>query len=358
MSDFLSQDQIDNLLEKQEEGAFDVKDVEQENNKPAKDPSPDYNALMAAFELFNKQGGTVISKVLNRDIKFSLSKCESANKESLQSAVSAPVLAITLPLEGAIKGVFYFLIATKDVAILSDIMMMGDGSAEYTEDHKDAIGELFNQIMGSFATSLGERCGETVSAGTIEVKEFDFSEPSIQLDDTDMVIENVNIAELGNKSMGIVIPNELSTQLMSEFKESKELETTDSEGSVGLSEPEVEDLSQVSTDLEDTGGGGDAFQEAALTETSVPTPKENVDMLLDVEMAVSIEIGKTDLSIKRILELAPGSIIELDRMAGEPVDLMVNNKVVAKGEVVVVDENFGIRIVSLVSPEERIKSLR
>jgi flagellar motor switch protein FliN/FliY len=69
-------------------------------------------------------------------------------------------------------------------------------------------------------------------------------------------------------------------------------------------------------------------------------------------------LGRTNLSIKRVLELAPGSIVELDRMAGEPVDLLVNDKVVAKGEVVVVDENFGIRIVSLVSAEDRIKSLR
>jgi flagellar motor switch protein FliN/FliY len=64
------------------------------------------------------------------------------------------------------------------------------------------------------------------------------------------------------------------------------------------------------------------------------------------------------LSIKKILELAPGSIVELDKMAGEPVDLLVNNKVVAKGEVVVIDENFGIRIVSLIPAEDRIKSLR
>ena len=81
-------------------------------------------------------------------------------------------------------------------------------------------------------------------------------------------------------------------------------------------------------------------------------------MLLDVDLDVSIELGSSMLSIKRILELAPGSIVELDRMAGEPVDLLVNNKVVAKGEVVVIDENFGIRIVSLVSPQERIRSLR
>lgn len=107
-------------------------------------------------------------------------------------------------------------------------------------------------------------------------------------------------------------------------------------------------------------GGESSFTEAPLSGETIRTsaPRENVDMLLDIELDVSIELGRTNLSIKRILEMGPGSIVELDRMAGEPVDLLVNNKVVAKGEVVVVDENFGIRIVSLVSPEERIKSLR
>jgi len=79
---------------------------------------------------------------------------------------------------------------------------------------------------------------------------------------------------------------------------------------------------------------------------------------LDVELEVTIELGKTNIAIKKVLDLAPGALVELERFAGEPVDLLVNNKVVAKGEVVVIDENFGVRIISLVSPEERIRSLK
>jgi flagellar motor switch protein FliN/FliY len=102
----------------------------------------------------------------------------------------------------------------------------------------------------------------------------------------------------------------------------------------------------------DLGGGGGGSS----PKVSAPGG-ESVNMLLDVDLDVSIELGRANLSIKRVLELAPGAVVELDKMAGEPVDLLVNNKVVAKGEVVVVDENFGIRIVSLVSPEDRIRSL-
>jgi flagellar motor switch protein FliN len=83
----------------------------------------------------------------------------------------------------------------------------------------------------------------------------------------------------------------------------------------------------------------------------------NIDLLLDVKMPVAIELGRTELPIAELLTLGPGSVIELNKLAGEPVDLLVNNKIIARGEVVVVDENFGVRVTSLLSPEERIKSL-
>jgi flagellar motor switch protein FliN/FliY len=83
----------------------------------------------------------------------------------------------------------------------------------------------------------------------------------------------------------------------------------------------------------------------------------NIEILMDVKLPVAIELGRTQLSVNDILDLAPGSVVELNKLAGEPVDLLVNNKVVARGEVVVVDENFGLRVTSLISPEDRIKSL-
>lgn len=83
----------------------------------------------------------------------------------------------------------------------------------------------------------------------------------------------------------------------------------------------------------------------------------NLELLLDVNLPISIELGRTTMKIKDILSLGPGAVVELKKLAGEPVDLLVNNKVVARGEVVVVDENFGLRITSLLSPEERLRSL-
>ena len=83
----------------------------------------------------------------------------------------------------------------------------------------------------------------------------------------------------------------------------------------------------------------------------------SIDMLMDVSLDVTIELGRTTMTIKDILSLGVGSVIELDKMAGEPVDVLVNNKLIAKGEVEVIEENFGVRITSIVSAQERVKDL-
>ena len=84
----------------------------------------------------------------------------------------------------------------------------------------------------------------------------------------------------------------------------------------------------------------------------------NIDRLVDVSLNLSVELGRKNMKIKEILNLGPGKIIELDKLAGEPVDLLINGKLLAKGEVVVVDENFGVRITELVDPIDRIKMLK
>ncbi len=88
------------------------------------------------------------------------------------------------------------------------------------------------------------------------------------------------------------------------------------------------------------------------------TESKNLDMLLDIPLQVTVELGRTRRSVKEILELSAGSIIELDKLAGEPVDILVNNRLIAKGEVVVIDENFGVRVTDIISQSDRIKKLR
>jgi len=98
---------------------------------------------------------------------------------------------------------------------------------------------------------------------------------------------------------------------------------------------------------------------------SSPRPNENVslegpnlDVILDIPVNISMEVGSTEINIRNLLQLNQGSVIELDRLAGEPLDVLVNGTLIAHGEVVVVNEKFGIRLTDVISPSERIKKLR
>ncbi len=94
-----------------------------------------------------------------------------------------------------------------------------------------------------------------------------------------------------------------------------------------------------------------------LQQTAGNTETRNIELLLDVNLPISIELGRTKMAISDILSLGPGSVVELNKLAGEPVDLLVNGRIVARGEVVVIDENFGVRITQLLTTEERLKVL-
>jgi len=99
-------------------------------------------------------------------------------------------------------------------------------------------------------------------------------------------------------------------------------------------------------------------QFAPLKQTMLNVSDSNIGMIMDVPLQVTVELGRTRKLIREILELAPGSVVELDKLAGEPVDILVNGKIVAKGEVVVIDENFGVRITGIVSMQERASTLQ
>ena len=108
--------------------------------------------------------------------------------------------------------------------------------------------------------------------------------------------------------------------------------------------------------------GDDGFQQVAakqLNDSSNPSSGEvKLDVILDIPVTIAMEIGRTQLSIRNLLQLNQGSVVELDRLAGEPMDVLVNGTLVAHGEVVVVNDKFGIRLTDVISPADRIKNLR
>jgi flagellar motor switch protein FliN/FliY len=337
MSEILSQDQIDQLLSA---GGFGSEPSGPSGAGDAMSDGERYQSLEKSVELYCRQASAVLGMVFSKTVKMECETCGKADIGTIKTAINDNHLSVALPFGVGLSGEIYFIVNKKDAAALADLMMMGEGNVDYSPEHNDALTELSNQIMSSFSLSLTSECGTQVSSSPSSIASWTLDNLPAPADQFDMAIVKTVIENRPEFSIVLLFPADMTSQLV-EKKPADEVGMPDS--GVGM----------------DADFGSDQFQTGSSQQSNfTPAQKKTIEMLLDVDLDVSIQLGETTLSIKRILELAPGSIVELDRMAGEPVDLLVNNKPVAKGEVVVIDESFGIRILSLVSPEERIKSLR
>ncbi len=126
------------------------------------------------------------------------------------------------------------------------------------------------------------------------------------------------------------------------------------EQQVETPEPEPNVELQVVSSAQKAGSSVQTARFAPLPNMQSPSGQGSMDLLFDVQLQLSVELGRTSIPVKEILQLGPGSIVELDKLAGEPVDILVNGKLIARGEVVVVDENFGVRVTEVASQAERL----
>lgn len=231
----------------------------------------------------------------------------------------------------------------------------GDERRDIMEPGQDvkaeAGAECYDEISGkSAAVDSGASSGESVqdvfTAEDLEqfdvdtqkiIQELDFLFITPESDEGDMAPE----AAEGYNSEGVVD----AAGLLSHEDIDKALgdmgDQPADDGSFNMEGPEISQA--------------DVRQLSASSDEKEPA---NIELLMDVDLPVSIELGRTKMKISDILALDPGAIVELDKLVGEPVDLLVNQKCVARGEVVVVEESFGLRITQLVSPEERLKRLQ
>jgi flagellar motor switch protein FliN/FliY len=290
------------------------------------DPGP----LRPEVEVILEQAAAVLGTLLNRHASLAVRDIRAADAGALVQDLDDQGLIVRLAFDHGLPGELCLLVRKETAARLSGLMMGGDGNAAYKDEDSDALNEFGNQFMGALCTVLGGRLGTTVSPAQAQTSAFDIS--PFDLDGAALVDADLSLEGAPDSLFRLLMSPELAAKLAGGA----------SGGSQKDEENPLANLGSFDTSL------------ARNIEESPP----NIQMLLDINLNVTIELGRTRLSIRKILELGPGSIIELDRLAGEPVDLLVNDKVVAKGEVVVVDEYFGIRIISLVSPEERIKHLK
>lgn len=144
------------------------------------------------------------------------------------------------------------------------------------------------------------------------------------------------------------------------MKEQADAETSDAAGTE--EDPWAAAMDEQETSEEINGKAGQETQPAVVDELPAPTlqsqnPDVNINAILDVPLTIGLEVGKTEISIRNLLKLNEGSVVELDRLAGDPLDVTVNGTLIAHGEVVVVNDKFGIRLTDIISPAERIRNL-
>jgi flagellar motor switch protein FliN/FliY len=281
---------------------------------------------------FSLRAGEVLSSTLNREVKVELLEVLPFDFKKIKGDFPQNTVYIKVPFKTGFEGQNLIVLSSQGAAHLADLMLMGEGTSEFDPDeHLDAVQELFDKVMTDFGSKISPNFDRTVEykkckATAIELSPSDFQE-------NNWVLIRFQI-DAGEKiDMSRLVTWAAAQEYLSEEEESA-----------------------MDDGVDDFFGGEESDASYAEDEVNGKQPQE-LQMLLDIDLPVTIELGRTHMMIKDILKLGPGSIVELDKLSGEPVDLYVNNKKFAQGEVVVIDENFGVRLTEIVQVDERLQSL-
>jgi flagellar motor switch protein FliN/FliY len=306
------------------------------------------------------------------------------------------IIGVSVNYTAGLTGANVLFLSERDVRVITDLMMGGSGDPreeELSEFHLSAIAEAMNQMVGSSSTSMSQMFAKKVDISPPQAMQaqndmekleelFSNDEFLVKISFRIQVLDNIIDSEL-MQIIPMHLAKELVHNLLDQAMTGDDIMPESSDTQQSLEKTETEQLMMPSAD----SGSSIAQNTASVANsnfTSQPSmrtqprvekarnveaqniefpnfervpvayPKENMNVLMDVPLEVSVELGRSHKRIKEILELGPGSIIELNKLVGEPVDILVNGKFIAKGEVVVIDENFGVRITDIISSENRI----
>lgn len=318
---------------------------------------------------------TTLSTLLNNKVTITTPMVSYVTINEISAQYDRPCVFIHISYIEGIDGNNVLILKEQDVKIITDLMMGGDGSnteGELTELHLSAISEAMNQMMGSAATSLS----------SMLEKKVDISPPSASLVDLNDSIDDAAVSsflsgELVQVSFDMKIGDLVDSQIMQlyPFEFARELyRKFIGDAGIGEASPAAPTPQPAAEAPVPTPAPAPQPVQQPMPEQPMQQPymmpvqnvnvqpaqfqpfnagvsplmqQENIDLIMDVPLEVTVELGRSNKSIKEILDFSPGTIIELNKLAGEPVDVLVNGKFVAKGEVVVIEENFGIRITEI-----------
>jgi len=389
--DILSQEEIELLLKGAASAEGNEEPVEEDDIPLLEEflSSIETDTLGEIGNISIGSSATALSALLNQKVEITTPNISVIHRNTLEKEFQEPYVAVQVKYTIGFVGSNLFVINTRDAAIIANLMLGGDGTVdevELDEIHLSAVQEAMNQMMGSAATSMSTIFKKKVdiSPPSIGLLDFKIGEGTNKFPEDEYLIKvsfRIRVGELIDSSIMQVLPINFGKELVSDLFEVNDPKIEEKES---VTAPQVSEMSQTSqtvpnnevlrevvstppTNGNQTIGGthqviNQTVQPAAFSQLqpmSIPDNEaRNLNMLYDIPLNVTVELGRTKRSVKEILELTTGSIIELDKLAGEPVDILVNNKLIAKGEVVVIDENFGVRLTDIVSKSDRINQLK
>jgi flagellar motor switch protein FliN/FliY len=328
---------------------------------------------------------TALSTIINKMVNITTPKVSLASLNEIKSAFDVPNLALEVEYIQGLSGVNLLVIKVTDAAVIADLMMGGDGQRKIdtlTEIEMSAVSEAMNQMIGSSATSLATMLNMPINISPPVAKLWDDQTQSLtsKIDEDEQIVRiafKLTIDVLVDSEIMLILPLETAKTIISKMS-GGEVEPSIENDSFDIGPSNDFEIDNMFDDYNNSKQYDEPIEYEAPKET--PRQKEqpinvqraqfapltqvstqerrNIDLILDVPLEISVVLGRTKKTIKEILELGPGSLVELDKLTEEPVEILVNGKKVALGEVVVIDENFGVRITSIVSNAERVRSLQ
>ena len=387
---FLSQEEINALLAGDVDGT-DNSGEEQKNNENEDLTDIEKDILGEIGNISMGSASTALSTIIGQTVNITTPTVAITTLNELQKTFEVPNIALDVQYVSGIDGGNLFVMKITDAAVIANLMMGGNGILENSIDELSeieisAVSEAMNQMIGSAATSMATMFAREVniSPPTSGIWDEDTQQLSKIIDQNQPIVRvafNMTIGELVDSKIMQVLPMKTARtiiDIMMGNDNSEEQLTTEVEHNEPIVQNPVEEKtieqpmeqpvqynqpSNVQTtydrpaNIDTTPVNVKQANFAPLQSTGTQDMPRNIDLILDVPLDISVVLGRTKKNIRDILELGVGSLIELDNLAEEPVEILVNGKKVALGEVVVVDENFGVRITSIISSEDRVRTL-
>ena len=376
----LSQEEIDALLNEGVEeinSSSEKKESGKENAESASLSPMELDALGEIGNISFGNSATALSSLLNQKVEITTPSVSLIEKRRLEEEFPKPYVAVVVDYTSGFFGSNLLIINQKDASIIADLMLGGDG--QHPDENLDelklsAVQEAMNQMMGSAATSMSSIFGKRVeiSPPLIDILNIPKGEGVENLPKEEEIVKisfHLTVGDLINSQIMHLLPVRFAKQLVNDLlRESGKMAGEVSAGDdrpTGRGRDDMVEQSSVrekkrfekpETEVPQTPVRRAVFEEFPSAEPPAGNPR-NLQMLFDIPLNVTVELGRTSMTVKEILDLSTGSIIELDKLAGEPVDILINRQLVAKGEVVVIEENFGVRVTEIISQEERMKKM-